>query len=145
MARESGATADPGGTLLDSITSNAFSSALIYQGLSSQTPQELQTAGVFTIPTSPVAAPATAGSTASSYGSTDSTSSSDSAASTTGTPSLGLSASTIASLQASVQNAGANPFMLANTYQILNTGDGQSISMMGASSASVGQQVDTTA
>jgi hypothetical protein len=133
---------------LDSITSSAFSSALIYQGLSSQTPQELQAAGVFTIPTSPVAAPATTSSATSSDGTTDSTSSSDSTASTsttTGTTSLGLSASAIASLQASVQNSSANPFMLANTYQILNTGAGQSISMMGAASASVGQQVDTTA
>ena len=127
---------------ISSANSSAFTSALTYQNLSTETPAQLQTAGVFTIPTSPVAAPSPTASTASSDSTTDSVSSSDTADSAT--TSTGLSSSQIASLQASVQSASANPFMLANTYQLLNTGAGQSISMMGASSASVGQQVDAT-
>ena len=116
----------------------SFSSALVYQGLSTETPQQLQTAGVFTIPTSPVApTPTTATSGTDTSDSTD-TSTTPAPSST---PDTNAAASAMAALSASITSS--NFFATATTYQLLTTGSGQAIATMGGSASSLGQQVDT--
>ena len=119
-------------------TAFSFSSALVYQGLSTETPQQLQTAGIFTIPTSPVAAPpTTATSGTDTSGSTDTTST----PATSATPDTSTAASAMAALSASITSS--NFFATATTYQLLATGSGQAIATMGGSASGLGQKVDT--
>ena len=106
---------------IDGTSDFSFSSALQYQGLSTETPQQLQTAGVIPIP--------------------DATSS-------TATPSASLtpSESETAELMSSMNGGSgspSDPTELAGAYELLSTNGAQTVQVIGSTLGSIGQQVDT--
>jgi hypothetical protein len=120
-------SAGPGGSMspIGGTPDFSFASALQYQGLSSETPQQLQTAGVISVPAAPDAATTDTSVTAATSGLS---------------PTDTETAELVATMSAGPTGP-IDPSFLAGAYQLVNT---QTVQVIGGSIAGVGQQVDTT-